>query len=859
MLSARSDEDATAAETVELLCKLACEFTRSDPDRAESYVNRALALSERLDIKQGIAESCLTQGTLNWVRGNFDKSLDCYFKSLKICNEIEYRKGAANCLSNIGIIKKILGNYEDALKFHFDSLKIKEETGDYPGIAKSYNNIGIIYDERGQFDDALEYYKRALKLFEKNEDRLGIALSYNNIGVVLESKEQYIQALEYYHRSLKIKEEIGDDKGIAGATLNIGTLLEIQKEFDNALVYCLKALDIYIHLGDKRGIADSNNCIGRISVKLGRYDSALTHLNEGLRIATEIGAKTWMADSYQYLSELHQAQGDFEQALVCYIKYNRQRETIFSDLSIEKMSQMQIRYETEKKEKEAEIYRGIFENTLVGMYRISPEGDILMANSTLTKMLGYSSSDELKQHNLNETRPGSHHPLLVSEDHFKTDESIHGLESTWFRRDGSSLHAWENYRAVRDKSENVLYYEGTVEDITEHKKIEKAKQELEKEILRSQKLESLEILAGGIAHDFNNILMAILGNADLAIMEIPTANRAHSNVKAIETSARRAANLVKQMMTYCGKNVFIIEQFDLNNAIYEMTHILGLSVTKKAQISYHLAENLPLIEADARQIRQVILNLVANASDAINKTGGSISITTGAIDCDCHYLSNIYIDKSLPEGKYVYVDVTDNGNGMNKKTIENLFDPFYTTKFTGRGLGLAAVLGIIRAHRGTVKVQSQLGNGTSIRILFPVSNSSTERKKTVNAKPWHGSGTILLVDDEEAILSVAKQMLEHLGFTVITAPDGRVAVNLFRKNMDDIVLVILDFIMPFLNGEETYIELHNIRDDIPVILCSGYNEQDISRLFKDKSLAGFLHKPYKFSELESMVKKVLTD
>ena len=862
MLCSRADKGASAAETVEVMCKLAHEFSRSDPDRAEGFADRALALSERQELKQGIAESYLALGTLNWAKGNFDRSLEYYFKSLKICNEIRYRKGAANCHSNIGIIRNIRGNFEGALKSQLNSLKIKEEISDYPGIAKSYNNIGIIYDERGQFEDALDYYRKALHLFEKIGDRLGIALSYNNIGIVHESKKEYTLALEYYKRSLKIKEEIGDRKGIAGATLNIGTLFEEQKEYDDALVYCRKALDIYINLGDKRGCADSNNWIGRISTRLKRYDSALTHLNEGLELALKIGAKAWVADSYQYLSELHQAQGNYEQALICYIKYNEQREKVFSDLSIEKMAKMQVRYETERKEKETEIYRDFFENTLVGMYRISPEGNILMANSTLVEMLGYSSSDELKRHNLRETESNSHHPPIVFDDHFKNDEVVHGLETIWFRRDCSSLHIWENYKAVRDESGNTQFFEGTVENITERKKNEKAKRELEREVQQIQRHESLEVLAGGIAHDFNNILMAILGNTDLAMREISPASRAHSNVKAIETAARRAADLVKQMLAYSGKGRFLIERFSLNDSIDEITHILEVSISKKALISYHFADNLPLIEADAGQIRQIIMNLVTNASDAIDRTGGLISITTGVMNCDSEYLANTYIDESLPAGQYVYVDVTDNGCGMDTEALGKLFNPFYTTKFTGRGLGLAAVLGIIRGHNGAIKVCSEPEKGTSVRVLFPACPGSGEseiKKKNGNTRNWTRPGIILLVDDEETILSVGKQMLEHLGFEVITALDGRHAIELFTKNLDDIVLVILDLIMPNIDGEETFRKLCEIKDDVAVILCSGYDEQEVTQRFKGKSLSGFLHKPYKFSELENTVKEALNE
>ncbi len=397
-------------------------------------------------------------------------------------------------------------------------------------------------------------------------------------------------------------------------------------------------------------------------------------------------------------------------------------------------------------------------------------------------------------------------------------------------------------------------------DITSLKNAELEKQEMERQVLQAQKLESLGVLAGGIAHDFNNILMAILGNADLAMMDVSTANPAYSNIKAIETAAKRAADLAKQMLAYSGKGKFLIEKISLNEAVDEMTHILEVSISKKAVIKYHYSHSLPLVEADATQIRQIIMNLVTNASDAIDRTSGVISINTGAMDCNSDYLSSTYIDEALDSGQYVYMEVTDTGCGMSKETQKRLFDPFFTTKFTGRGLGLSAVLGIIRGHKGAIKVYSEPGRGTSIKVLFPACDYSDISQKQLNGEAeglWTCSGTILLVDDEETILSVGKQMLERIGFDVLTASDGNEAVKLFRENPSKITLVILDLIMPHLDGEETFRELRRIRKDVLVVMCSGYNEQEVTQRFAGKSIAGFIHKPYVYKELVARVKKVL--
>jgi PAS domain S-box-containing protein len=478
-LSEQPDEATTITERVELLAELAYVLCRSAPEEAEGHARQALALAERLEFKKGCAESRLTIGTSYLVRGRLGEALEHYQESLRICDEIGDRRSAASCYSNIGLICRNRGDYEQALAWHLKALGIKEELGDKPGIAKAYNNIAIIYDERGDRSHALDYYHRALRLFEDLGDKQGIALSYNNIGITLESGGDRARALDYYHRSLTIKEEIGDKKGVASSYMNIGTLCEQQQEYDKALEYCLKASTMFEELEDRRGVADASNHIGHIQAHLGRHDSALAHLERGLSLAQEIGIPDCEATSCEYLSELHQTGGDFEQALAYHRRFSELRERIFSESSAESIARMQVRYETEAKEREAEIYRGIFDNTVIGMYRSTPDGRFLMANSALVTMLGYSSFTDLAEHKLHDDRFDSH---AISPDfgqRLKRDGVVLGWESVWTRRDGTSLSVRESARAVKDEAGQILYYEGTVEDITEHKRTEDALRESE--------------------------------------------------------------------------------------------------------------------------------------------------------------------------------------------------------------------------------------------------------------------------------------------------------------------------------------------------------------------------------------------
>ena len=290
-------------------------------------------------------------------------------------------------------------------------------------------------------------------------------------------------------------------------------------------------------------------------------------------------------------------------------------------------------------------------------------------------------------------------------------------------------------------------------DITERRQAEEERRNLEAQMQQTQKLESLGVMAGGIAHDFNNILYAILGNADIALMEMPHEAVGRENLQEIQIAARRASGLTDQMLAYSGKGALAIEKMDLSGLVQEMAHLLEVSHTKKAIVKYRFEENLPAVEGDASQLRQVVMNLITNASEAVGEEGGIITVETGATEATKEYLATTYTHDELPRGRYVYLKVTDTGCGMDEEAKRRIFEPFFTTKFTGRGLGMAAVLGIVRAHKGAIDIQSEVDRGTTTKVLFPALDELA--KPSVEDAPqeqdWRGSGTILVVDDERQV------------------------------------------------------------------------------------------------------------
>jgi PAS domain S-box-containing protein len=411
----------------------------------------------------------------------------------------------------------------------------------------------------------------------------------------------------------------------------------------------------------------------------------------------------------------------------------------------------------------------------------------------------------------------------------------------------------------RDETGAPLRACGTHLDITRQKQEEDERRRLEIQVQHAQKLESLGVLAGGIAHDFNNLLVSILGNADLALSDITPASPLWPNLDEIRTAAKRASELTNQMLAYSGRGRFVVEAVSLNDVVDEMGRLLEVSIPKKVVLRYDLVDGLPSVEADTTQIRQVVMNLVTNAADAMENRSGVITIATGLIEADQRYLDETYAHEDLSEGYYVSLEVSDTGCGMDKGVQERMFDPFFTTKSTGRGLGMAAVMGIVRGHRGAIRVYSEPERGTTFKILLPACDAVPARdQRPVSEATDETTGLdVLVVDDEESVRVLAKRMLERLGYVVRLASDGSEAVTIYENQGDAIDLVLLDMTMPKMDGQETYRALRALDPEVRVVLSSGYNEQDATDRFAGRALAGFIQKPYTLDTLASVMREAV--
>jgi signal transduction histidine kinase/CheY-like chemotaxis protein len=383
---------------------------------------------------------------------------------------------------------------------------------------------------------------------------------------------------------------------------------------------------------------------------------------------------------------------------------------------------------------------------------------------------------------------------------------------------------------------------------------EEARRAIEAKVLEVQKLESLGVLAGGIAHDFNNLLVAIMGNAGLALLDLPDDSPARSSIADVEVAGRRAGELARQMLAYSGRSRGKFEPVDLGELVNELLALLQVPIGRGVDLRIHLPSSPLVVDGDAAQLRQVVMNLVINAADAVERAG-TVTIRTQLLHATGEYLADVHPEAGLDPGPFASLEVADTGIGMEPTTRDRIFDPFFTTKDTGRGLGLAAVRGIVNAHGGAIRVYSELGRGTTFRILLPISASIPIPVPEADAD-WHGDGRALVVDDDPGVRRVASRMLGSFGLSVRAVESGQEALDALAEQSDAFDVVLLDLTMPAMDGPETFERIRQLRPSLPVVMMSGYHEDEL-RPDLDARISGFIQKPFTPGELARRVRAAL--
>jgi PAS domain S-box-containing protein len=509
-------------------------------------------------------------------------------------------------------------------------------------------------------------------------------------------------------------------------------------------------------------------------------------------------------------------------------------------------------------ESQSAQYRALFELMPGSVVLLDSKGYIRDANPYFCRAMCYAREDLVGLH---VSQISQEKPEIIEQNISRmiAGEILHH-EVTNVQKDGS-LRFYELREAGVTLPGGSMSILAVSNDVTDRKRAEQAKLDLERQLLHAQKMDSLGALAGGIAHDFNNLLAVIMSNIEIVISDISMTSPVQNYLTNALLAGKRAAELTRQMLAYSGRGRYITARIDLSNLVRGLSDLLKVSVSKSVRLEFNLASGLPPIEVDAAQIQQVLMNLVSNASEAVADKPGVVTISTSVRECDASYLAETRTSNKPRPGRYLILEVSDTGCGMDDTVRAKLFDPFFSTKFVGRGLGMSAVLGIVQGHGGAIMVSSKPKKGTVISVVMPALKKEVEPMPANEPLPFKPSsqaspalsGTVLVVDDEAQVRSLMELLLKRMGLDVLNAADGQEAVELCRDHSDKISFVLMDLTMPNMNGREALGELRKIRSDIKVVLTSGYESDDITGRYREHGFDAFIQKPCDLETFKKIV------
>ncbi|HUR59159.1 MAG TPA: ATP-binding protein [Opitutaceae bacterium] len=495
-------------------------------------------------------------------------------------------------------------------------------------------------------------------------------------------------------------------------------------------------------------------------------------------------------------------------------------------------------------------FRALFQDTPIGLYRAAPSGELQLANPAMLRLLGYGSVEEMRAARANLQGDGTRLNFFRE---ITTNGAAEGHETQWNRRDGTRVELRETARAFRDANGQITHIDGSAEDVTAHR-------QLEERYAQAQKVQAIGQLAGGVAHDFNNILTAISGFAELALASPTIGADNHRRVSEIRKATDRAAALTHQMLAFSRKQTLQPRVWILNTIIVDLERMLHRLLGEHIRISTTLAPNLAPVKVDAGQIQQVILNLTVNARDAM-PDGGTLQIQTANIMVDAAYAR---LQPGVSVGPHVMLCVTDTGTGMPPEVKQRLFEPFFTTKApgVGTGLGLATCHGIVTQSGGHITVYSEVGLGSSFKVLLPACGEPTTDRSAapfpVQIDRSPGGETVLLVEDEEQVRELATEVLSSFGYRVIVAKNGREALqHCTGAGAGSVALILTDIVMPDMGGRELARRAREATPNLPIIFTSGFTFETIPRDDTLERGQFFLSKPYAMTEMAQKVREAL--
>ncbi len=508
-----------------------------------------------------------------------------------------------------------------------------------------------------------------------------------------------------------------------------------------------------------------------------------------------------------------------------------------------------------------EKHKRIFERTPEGLFQTNSEGLIVNANPALARMFAYESPQELIEAAAQTARqryscPGQLTELLRL---VRQGNNIEGHEMEVSRKDGNPAWISVDMRVVRDVDGEAVRFDGGIRDITERKRFEAEKTNLESLLRKAQRLETIGTLAGGIAHDFNNVLAIIMGYAELVRADLPDRSREKQNIERALQACNRAKDLVRQILSFCRfSGECERTPIDVRPTIEEVLDYFRSAYSGVIEIRENLAEEGALMLANHSQIHQVLMNLCANAVHAMESTGGVLEVELAEADLA---QSRDAMRVTGKPGPYVRLTVRDTGHGMDAATLERIFEPYFTTKPAekGSGIGLAVVQGIVKSHEGCITVESDPGKGTTFDVLFPGIEKEVPLHGELSPSLPRGTERVLLVDDEALLVDVWKNSLARLGYNVVATSNGLEALEIFRIGPYFFDLVVADNLMPEISGVELAAKISKIRPDIPIILCTGVRDEIADEKIRDSGIRLLMKKPLEWRTVATVMRQILDE
>ncbi|NOQ21570.1 MAG: tetratricopeptide repeat protein [Candidatus Aegiribacteria sp.] len=853
-----------------------------------------------------------------WKAGVFEKAARIFKAAIRSCRQDGDLADEARNILGLGASYHGLNRMSESYRVMHNALKVAEDSGDLKIVADVTNWLGIICKDQGDFSLAVDHHKKALNLSRKLGNEHDEASSLNSLGLAYYHMESYQRAMECFNEALDIQRSENDSWGFPDTLNSIGMTLRKMDRLEEALEYYIEALEARKRVGGLARTANILNNIGNLCLSMGNTDNAVKYHKEALAIREDISSRSGMAlslfnlgeawkkegklhksasclekslnyqqnnrpdeimmDTIRMLSEVRSALGDSAKAYDLSVRALETSRKLYHDLLEKRMMESREILETEHRVREAKLLRSknrklenlsdmlsdqkeqlqlILDYVPAVIVFINNEGTVIRLNRYAARLVGKEPMELVG--GAAEKFFGSLGRTLKippDEECFDTSEPQLNTEETISLKDGDHIFLCHRvpFKGIESTLDGMVVF---AIDITEGKKAEGRRKELQELAGKAKRLESLGYLAGSIAHDFNNLLLGIMGNVELVIGR--TGNvQSRNNLEKASESARRAASLCDQLLAFSGRGDFISKQFDLSAEVEFILKSITFDPEVHFSFNTTLAEGLPLIDISPSQLRLALKNLLAILEEATIE-GEKVDIVTGRVYVNSEYLKEAVQNTDSSEGDYLFMEVSAFSGGISKDEVYRMFDPFTDGDVLKTDLRMPAVQGILKSYGGFMTCRQNENTTGTIRLHFPCSqgSSSVEKYPEPETREMHAGGYIIVVDDEESVRETVESMLNTMGYDVLTCPGGISLLKLLEEKAEDIACVLLDLTMPDMGGHEVLREIAKLYPGMDVVLSSGFSEKMIKESSDNPCLRGFLKKPYTMDELRNMLEKVM--